>query len=940
MRRYISYIILCAAALVGVGAATAPVIENLNPDLAYADGRTLYFKAAHYVEGSQNGNYSDFLDSTDLDASGNPVIEDLSDEVSYRLDNWGMSEYEVRVEGYDTIAVSLRAADDSETQYGYLQQYLAFSGGDYALGASDTTHDDYPDADVLDDLIDGQEARIENIDMGQYKVPVVVVPLQEGNEYKEAFLNLIEYCVDNTTEDTTNEETGETVAGETTLLVVWANRQEGDEYSLTETDANVASRILTVESAVGDNAVWYADSDEDKENPELQLIPASGAISEGNYNPEMTKEAYEAAVFLRNMVNASSYGDYRLTYTYSEPISATVESLVTLGDYAITPTFGRTLICVLVSFVVLAIILALFDRIFALAHLSTLALTVFASLATFMAFGSQFNIAALIGLALVAGVSLFGSVFYSARLKDELYKGRTLKKANQEAGKKSFWPTIDAGIVSIILGIFVYFFAGDLASKAGIVLVFGGFFATLANLIFTRIAAWLLSTDTYMQSSFAKQLHVDSNKIPDVLKEEKQSYFGPFANHDFGKGKWYVTALSVLFVLAGISTMLGFGITNSGNIYNDAAYREESTVLHLEVRSDAADSITVAPLSGLDSIRGEDADGNPNLLSAIKIGDQVLDDIVTDAYLSESPKAVYESADAGEGRTYYWYYYEIRLDEYFPLLEENGADATYEVYFAEGKDAEGNLVWGAAQNLSLNDAVSTYIASELVAEESFYSVSFATIIPTVSQPDIGVFSLGLGLGIVVAGLYLILRYRPSRGLAAIVVSSATAYISLSFFVFTRMSVTPLVALGSLGSALIVYLLFLFLGHSEKEIASSNHDKSLSSIEIRRDAANKSASRQAGSIFLIALSLAYVALIFFAFGPTSFAYPYLNFLLGIFFALALLLCVYPLLEMGLASLFAKTRIKPVAKKKKKKVGGQLLKKKGNEPEEAIFIGIND
>ena len=939
MRRYISYIILCAAALIGVGAATAPVIENLNPDLAYADGRTLYFKASHYVEGSLDGNYSDFLDSTDLDASGNPVIEELADEVSSRLDNWGMSEYEVKSEGYDTIAVSLRAADDSETQYTYLQQYLAFSGGDYALGASDTTHDDYPDADVLDDLIDGQEARIENIDMGQYKVPVVVVPLQEGDEYKEAFLNLIEYCVDNTTKDTTNEETGETTPGTTTLLVVWANRQEGDEYSLSESDANVASRILTVESAVGDNAVWYAESDEDQENPQLQLIPASSAITDDNYNPEMTKEAYEAAVFLRNMVNASSYGDYRLSYTYSEPIKATVESLVTLGDYAITPAFGRTLICVLVSFAVLAIILALFDRIFALTHLSTMALTVFASLATFMAFGSQFNIAALLGLALVTGISLFGSVFYSSRMKDELYKGRTLKKANQEAAKKSFWPTVDAGIVSIILGIFVYFFAGDLASKAGIVLVFGGFFATLANLIFTRISAWLLGTDSYMQAAFPKQLHVDANKLPDVLKEEKQSYFGPFANHDFSKGKWYVTGLSILFVLAGIGTMLGFGIANSGNIYNDAAYRQEATVLHLDVRSDDADSITVDALSGLDTIRGEDANGNPNLLSAIKIDDQVLDDIVSDAYLSESPKAVYETADAGEGRTYYWYYYEIRLSKYFPLLEDNGADATYSVSFAEGLDEEGNVIWGAPQTLSLNDAVTTYISSELVAEENFYSVSFATAVPTVSQPDIGVFSLGLGLGILVAGVYTVLRYRPSRGLTVMVLSAVTAYISLAFFVFTRMSVTPLVALGSLGSALVVYLLFLFLGQSEKDLAAASHDKTLTVVEIRRDAANKAASRQAGSIFLIALSLAYVALIFFAFGPTAFAYPYLNFLLGIFFAVALLLCVYPLLEMALVSLFAKIKIKPRSKKKKK-VGGQLLKKKGNEPEEAIFIGIND
>ena len=371
----------------------------------------------------------------------------------------------------------------------------------------------------------------------------------------------------------------------------------------------------------------------------------------------------------------------------------------------------------------------------------------------------------------------------------------------------------------------------------------------------------------------------------------------------------------------------------------DAAYRQEATVLHLDVRSDDADSITVDALSGLDAIRGEDANGNPNLLSAIKIDDQVLDDIVSDAYLSESPKAVYETADAGEGRTYYWYYYEIRLSKYFPLLEDNGADATYSVSFAEGLDEEGNVIWGAPQTLSLNDAVTTYISSELVAEENFYSVSFATAVPTVSQPDIGVFSLGLGLGILVAGVYTVLRYRPSRGLTAMVLSAVTAYISLAFFVFTRMSVTPLVALGSLGSALVVYLLFLFLGQSEKDLAAASHDKSLTVVEIRRDAANKAASRQAGSIFLIALSLAYVALIFFAFGPTAFAYPYLNFLLGIFFAIALLLCVYPLLEMALVSLFAKIKIKPRSKKKKK-VGGQLLKKKGNEPEEAIFIGIND
>ena len=937
MRRYLAYIFLCAAALIGVGAATAPVIENLNPDLAYAEGRTLYFRASHHIEDSLEGNYSDFLDETDVDASGTPVIEDIAEEFEYRLDNWGMSEYSVQTEGFDTIAVTLRTQDDSETQYAYLEQYLAFSGQDYELGASDTSHDDYPDADVLADIIDGQEARIENIDMGQYKVPVVVVPLADGDEYTEAFENLINYCVDNTTEDTTDEETGETVEGTSTLLVVWANRQEGDEYSLAETDPNVQSRILTVEAANNDNAVWYDDSDEDREYPSLQLIPASSAITDGTYDPTQTQAAYEAAVFLRNMINASSYGDYRVNFTYSEAAPATVEELISLGDYAVTPAFSKTLICVLVSFAVIAIILALFERIFALAHLSAMALSVFSALATFMAFGSQFNIAALLSLALIAILSLFGSLFISSRIKDELYKGRTMKKAAQEALKKSFWPIVDAGVVSIIVGIFVYFFAGDLASKAGIVLVFGGFFATLANLIYTRIATYLLGTDSHMQVAFPAQLHIDKEKLPDLLKEEKQTYYGPFASHDFSKGKWYVGILSALFILAGLGTMIGFGVTNSGNVYNDAAYREEQTVLHLDVRSDESDTINLPSLSGLDEIRGYDADGNPNLLSAIKIGDSVLDDLVADATLSETPKSVYVTADAGEGATYYWFYYEIDLSEHFPLYAEDGSDIEYEISYASLNGEE--IVWNEQGSMPLDEAVANYISQQLVSEEDFYSVSFATVVPAVSQPDLGVFSLGLGLGIAVSALYLVLRYHPSRGIAAGLLSAATAFISLSFFVFTRMSVTPLVAIGCIGGAVLSFYLFLLLGSTSKELVSSTHDRERSALSIFRESEDLAASRSAGTLILLSLNLAYVALVFFAFGPSEFAYPYLNVLLGVFFAIALSLCVYPLVSKSLAALFSKIRIKPRAKKKKK-VGGQLMKKKGAEPEEAIFIGIND
>ena len=104
MRRYISYLAMCATMLLGVGASAVPMIKAADADLAYADGKTLYFKASHYVEDSPNSNYSDFLDETD----GEDPINDIADEFRVRLEKWGLSEFEVATQGYDTIAVTKR----------------------------------------------------------------------------------------------------------------------------------------------------------------------------------------------------------------------------------------------------------------------------------------------------------------------------------------------------------------------------------------------------------------------------------------------------------------------------------------------------------------------------------------------------------------------------------------------------------------------------------------------------------------------------------------------------------------------------------------------------------------------------------------------------------------------------------------------------------------
>lgn len=939
MRRYISYIAMCATLLIGIGASVSPLMKTMNSDLAYADGKTLYFKASHYEENSVNGNYQDFLAAEDINASGQPVINDLANTVKARLDNWGMSEYEVKVQGYDTIAVSLRTTSNSETQYTYLEQYLSFSGGDYELDASDTTHDGYTDSDLLKTIIDDQTATIENIDMGSYKVPVVVVPLKSGDDYKEAFTNLLKYCNDNTKAAETDSSGNETSAAQNTLLVVWANRKEDDTYDKADKDVNVKNRILTVEATTNDNAVWYQSSDTDKETPYLQLIPTSEAISsDGNYNPSKTKEAYEAAVFLRNMFNASNLGDYRLTFTYSEKANATVENLISVGDYAISPALSKTLISTIIVFVFLCILLVLFDRIFALAEITSTALSSFGAFGLFVAFGSQFNIAALLGIMATGLVALFGALIYSSRLKDEIYKGRTLKKASQEAAKKSVLPVIDAGVVSIILGTFVYLFAGDLASKFGVMLVGGGLIATLVNLVFLRLAGWLLCTDNSMQSSFVKQLNINGEKIPDLVKEEKQTYFGPYQDKDFSKGKLWVGIVTSLFVLAGIGTMIGFGVKN-GDVYNDAAYKQSQTVLRIDVRSEKSEYITVSSLSDVAHLFGKDATGDSYLLDSIKIDDKALIEYVSnpneDIKLSETPKAIYETADAGTGKTYYWFYYEIKLNTYLPLTEENGGDKMYSI-----STLDASNTWSAPTSLGLNDAITNFIENRYVRETADYISYFATVTPEIGQPYLGSVALGVGIGILISVVYLVLRYGISRALSMGIVVTASSYIAVAFFVIARISTSPVVALGSVGVALVGFLLALFIATYEKELVASTHAKERGTVEFKLDVVKKSTSRQAGILIIFALLAAYVGIVYFAFGPIYFMSPYLSFILGLAFALATTLTLYPFLYSCFVKMFSHIKIKPL-KKKKKNAGGQLTKKKKSaEPEEAIFIGIND
>ncbi len=950
MRRYIAYLAISAAMLVASGAALAPTIMNMDADLAYADGQTFYFKANRYEDESLNGNYGvvdgngalHFLDETDVDNAGEYIVKDIANTMRSRLDTWGISEYKVETQGYDTIAVSLRTPKDASVQYTYLKDYLAFSGQNYELDASNTSADSsdedgaYNHNSKWETLLDGQVARIEEIDMNSFSVPVVVVPIASDDESKDAFLKLLDYCSDNTEAEQKDDQGNVTVPAKTCSLVLWANRLETDKYEDKSTNPNIASKIVGEWSAKGDQCVWYANDDDknNKKNPNLQLIPSSAATSGETYDPNHTKEAYEAALYLCNKINASAYSytaasgqttQYAVNFTYSETARATVENFVELGAWTMSVANTRTLWSVVGIIIGLAVVLAFYERMLAFHHVANMMAVGVSSLLLFSAFGSQFNIAALLALGAIAAITLFGSLYHSRRIKDELYKGRTLKKASQEAAKKSLLPIIDMGVIAALIGVFLYVLGGDIASKAGVMLVTGGLLSIIANLILTRLQFWLLCNDSTFPSHIKKQLGVQTDRIPNLAEEEKQTYFGPYAEKDFTKGKKISMVALIVLLLGGIGTMIGFGVANNGDVYNDASYRGGGTVLRIDVRADKEDQVYALSYNEEGKIFNEDAakDSHDDIFHTYRINNKTLAELTTSFRTSESPKVIYSIENGADTPTeFHWRFYEATLAS---RIDDNG-NITIEKWDGTAWAATG---FGTLEDLS---------AALVAGDDANVIVSFKQIDAATLTPYLWQIALGVGVGLAVVLLYMIIRYRPSRGLAATILVTATTYLSVAFFVITRIATAPVAGLAAIPVAVIGMGLTIFALAQEKNIFRESREKEKNTLAFHNECLDLAARREAG-ITITAFLLSWLIAILGLLGPTAYFMPHLGWVIGLAFTLMVILTLLVPFTQVFAKLFSKIRFKP--RKKKVKKGGQLMKKRSSaEPEEAVIIGIND
>ena len=424
MRRLWAHILIAVSALFIMGASFASVFKNVSSNNEYHEGREIVFK---------------LTDKEDPEIDVKPdASKEIAKKMAERLDTYGITAYTIMTSGDDMIKVTFNESND--TNRNNIINYLSFNG---ILGLSNKDQDgddNYYHITENEFLKEGSSAYLDSIN----SYPTVVIPVNtESSEFKLLIENTkkqAENGVGETSETGETDADGNPVTKTTTYLYLWYDfNEETDRFSRTQPDSEdydekIAKKIIMTFNI---EDPYYPDEKEDK------LAATINIDTDGDQAVSVTevRDAYDKARYYVNLLNSSPL-DYDVTYvndTHNMFVAPWTEEIIKGGNL----TWSRTLIATLCAIVIISLLLVAFYRLGALSIATASIASAFTAVGFLVLIGSEFNMGALIGIILVALASLASGVIYCSKLKDESYKGRSLKKANTEAGKKALLPTVE-----------------------------------------------------------------------------------------------------------------------------------------------------------------------------------------------------------------------------------------------------------------------------------------------------------------------------------------------------------------------------------------------------------------------------------------------------------------------------------------------------------------
>lgn len=901
MRRLWAYIIVVFTALVAVFASFPAIIKGTATNGEYETRREFTFQL---VERSQEDLDDDETPKALTDSSA----RDVAATMESRLVQSKITSYDISTSGNDIITVSFSA--DSASSYSQTITYLAFSGS-FAL------------VNVNDDLVAGKDFLRGKAYTKDYKVneyPTVIIPVKtDSTDYE----TLIQGAKDNPVSQESDSEEESTQVARIYLLYNWV---KGETYQTLNDAGKLESKtLLTIDfSPDDDEDGLYYDSNK---NSFSRVCGFQDSNGNGTADPKEVAAAYAQADFLVNLFSASAY-DYEIKCIRG------LESGTEVWLPAKTEQFleneklvwNRTLTAVIAGIVIVTLLLAVFYKLGTLSVLSTTLTSLFFAILVMAKTGLEYNALAVVGLVAVVLVSIVSGIIYLNKIKEDAYKGHTIKKANAEASKKSLLPIIDIHVVTLVIGVMCYVLGGTTLRSFAAILGIGSVISVLINTLGLKGLMWLVTNATALTGRY-DLFGVNKENVPDHMAEEKQTFYGQYTGKNFTKRKKSVGIFAAIAFVGAVAGMTAAGVLRGGELFKKPTSQSLGSEIYIQNRilqqddnKSPLDDVSLETI--LDSILLQKS-------ASVEIDQTnpetyvVLNEYVNDKILFTTSETKVE--EGGITKNFTDTYYKLTLKSAL-----KGSETAEIMGIPAGED-----------KTTLKEVFDDYFESTATFTSSVsnsMSLKSVKTVVTEVEPRWDKILIANAVSIGIITLYLLVRYRLSRGLASIVAPTVSVAATLGIMLLLNFFIT-IPANAYIAVPLIVMFAYFFqiqFFNRERELLLEDKVKD-NSVEHRDEVANRALGIAYTPILATAIIGIYVLINFFGFGPNNMSSAYVGGFVGAIIALGLISAlIVPLCNL-LFRLFSKIKIERKPRPTKK---GTKPVHKSAEPEEAIFIGIND
>ena len=238
----------------------------------------------------------------------------------------------------------------------------------------------------------------------------------------------------------------------------------------------------------------------------------------------------------------------------SLPSKLTEISSKTVGASFGDDTLQKTLVAGIVGVILIGVLLIVVYHFAGIVSTISMLLYTFLVFLIFWLVGGVLTLPGIAALVLGIGMSVDSNVITFVRIREELYKGKSLPLAFKEGVKCSFSAILDSNLTTLIVAIIMFVF-GESSIKGFATMLIITIVVTMFTMVFlTRVLLNLFVKTNYFNDKTKLFIAVKSEDIPNISKNEKIKK-KPFGNIDFLKNRKLFAGISIIIIVIGIITI-------------------------------------------------------------------------------------------------------------------------------------------------------------------------------------------------------------------------------------------------------------------------------------------------------------------------------------------------------------------------------------------------